>query len=289
MASHDEIKRIIDESNENIAQLFRSLNLEPFEDNLTQMTSSLTEPVSDNFKKINDAIKHPLEKILDNIYLDRTIQNFEKSAEIMFDNGWWLIPTMPVPFYTQLVGVEDVNKKDLTDFIVKYYNENDCIELVNVIKGWTLDEFKENKEIFEDSLWAHKKSKFTLTVPTLAVQVEATLRIYYDPEFKTQIDGYREKLKKEYNQTVNNENLSYVDIFDNFTKRQNIKFLEDSVNEYVQSFMGEKRRDFDDIHRNPLLHGQCKNYTIEMSTKLFLFLDMIHYILDDLKKSNKKS
>ncbi|AUB54909.1 hypothetical protein BK007_01990 [Methanobacterium subterraneum] len=288
MTSNKEMKRIFSEYDEKMGNLFNLLNLQPFENNLNRIdppiTSSMLD-IPDISLEIDTALK-PLKETLDKISPELIIQNLEKSAEIMFENGWWLIPSMPFPFYTQLIELKDINQKDLTDYLVKYHNEKDCIELDNLIISWKLDEFNEKKEIFEDALWAHKKSKFTLTVPTLTVQVEGVLRNYFDPEFKPQIDGYRKKLKKKYTQTMKNKNekLSYVDIFDNFTKMQNIKFLKNGIDTFTESFWGENPRDFDDIHRNALLHGQCKNYTREMSTKLFLFLDMIHYILNDLEK-----
>lgn len=278
MVSDEEMKWI-DDYNENMAKLFKSINLRPLENNINQATSLITESMPDISLEIDAALKENIDKI---------VPNLEKSAGIMFDNGWWLIPTMPVPFYTQLIGLGDINQKDLTEYLVKYHNKNDCAKLDNLVKRWELEEFKDKQEVFDDALWAHKKSKFTLTVPTLAVQVEATLRSYYNPEFKPQIKHYRGKLKKEYEQTMKNENFSYGDIFDNFTKLQNIKFLKDSIDSYTESFWDEEQRDFDDIYRNPLLHGQCKNYTKEMSTKLFLFLDMIHYILNDLEKHKQK-
>lgn len=288
MTSNKEIKRIFSEYDEMRGNLFNLLNLQPFENNLNWIDPPITPSlldIPDISLEIDTALK-PLKETLDKISPELIIQNLEKSAEIMFETNWWLIPSMPFPFYTQLIEFKDINQKDLTDYLVKYHNEKDCIELDNLIKSWKLDEFNEKKEIFEDALWAHKKSKFTLTVPTLTVQVEGVLRNYFDPEFKPQIDGYRRKLKKKYTQTMKNKNekLSYVDIFDNFTKMQNIKFLKNCIDTFTESFWGEKPRDFDDIHRNALLHGQCKNYTREMSTKLFLFLDMIHYILSDLEK-----
>lgn len=289
MVSDDEMKWI-DDYNENMAKLFKSLNLIPLENNLKQATSLITESMPDISSEIDKALQ-PLKDTLDKISPELIIQNLEKSSDIMFNNGWWLIPTMPFPFYTQLVKVEDLNKKDMTEYLVKYHNKNDCGELDNLVKRWELDEFKDLKEIFEDALWAHKKSKFTLSIPALTIQVEATLRMYFNDKLGWNIKSYKKNLKNQYEQTMKNKNgnLSYGDIFDNFTKIQNIKFLDERIE---KSFAGRidpaPPRDFDELHRNPLLHGQYKNYTIEMSTKLFLFLDMIHYILNDLEKSKKR-
>ncbi|MBF4473918.1 hypothetical protein [Methanobacterium formicicum] len=276
----EERKRIFEDYNKRWAELFNSLNLLPSLNKAMPKPSLISEALSQALK--------PLTETLDKISPDIIIQKFEKSANIMFSNGWWLIPTMPIPFYINLMEVEDINKKTLTNYLVKYYNEDRRLD--HIIGRWKLDEFKDCEEIFEDSLWAHKKSKFTLTVPTLTIQVEGTLRRYFNSTYNSNIRGYREELKQQYDQTKKNEkeNLSYGDVFDQFTKIQNIKFLDQAIDTFTERFY-EKPRNFDDLHRNPLFHGEYENYnTIEMSTKLFLFLDMIHYILTDLEKSKMR-
>lgn len=276
----EERKQIFEDYDKKRVELFNSLNLLPSLNKAIPKPPLISEALSQALK--------PLTETLDKISPDIIIQKFEKSANIMFSNGWWLIPTMPIPFYINLMEVEDINKKTLTNYLVKYYNENERLD--HIIGRWKLDEFKDCEEIFEDSLWAHKKSKFTLTVPTLTIQVEGTLRRYFNSTYKLNIKGYREELKQQYDQTKKNENenLSYGDVFDQFTKIQNIKFLDQAIDTFTESFY-EKPRNFDDLHRNPLFHGEYENYnTIEMSTKLFLFLDMIHYILNDLEKSKMR-
>lgn len=292
MVSNKEKKWILDDYDKR-GKLLKSLNLLPFENNAKQKNSAIIETMPDSSlisKALSQALE-PLMKTLDKISPDLIIQNLEKSAEIMFDNGWWLILTMPFPFYTQLADIKDINKKYLTDYLVKYHNENDCIGLENLIKRWTLDEFKNNKEIFEDALWAHKQSKFTLSVPALTIQVEGTLRSYFYQKLDKNFHVYYNELKKQYTQTIKNknENLDYGEVFERFTKFQNIKFIEEGFKTFMKSFDPGEPRNFDDLHRHPLFHGQFKNYnTIEMSTKLFLFLDMIHSILIDLEKSKKE-
>jgi len=155
-------------------------------------------------------------------------------------------------------------------------------------KGWKLEEFSNNQEIFEDSLWAHRKSKFTLTVPALTIQVEGILRSYFNHISEWSINAYREELKKEYEQMFESKDEN-VHLINKLLHMQNVEFLDEGINRFTESFDPGEPRDFDDLHRNPLFHGQYKNYnSIEMSTKLFLFLDMLHYILSDLDNHNQE-
>lgn len=289
MVSNEEKKRIFDYYDKRVT-LFNSLNLQPFENNVKQMNSAIIEAMPNSSlisKALRQAIE-PLIETLDKISPDLIIQKFEKSAQIMFKNGWWFIPTMPVPFYTKLAEVEDINKNNLTDYLVKHYNEHSRLD--NLINRWKLNEITDNKEIFEDALWAHKQSKFSLSVPALTIQVEWTLRSYFNQKLDKSIHVYYRELKKQYEQTINNqENLDYGEIFERFSKIQNIKFIENGFKMFTKSFDPGKPRDFDDLHRNPLFHGQFKNYdTIELSTKLFLFLDMIYSILNDLEEFKRE-
>jgi hypothetical protein len=290
MASNEETERIFHDYDEKMSELFYSLNLQPLENRVNQMNSSISESMPD-ISLISSALINalePLKETIDKISPDLIMQNLEKSSDIMFNNGWWLIPTMPFPFYTKLAELESINKKDLTDYLVKYYNEHKRLD--SMINGWKLEKIMDNKEILEDALWAHKQLKFTLSVPALTIQVEWTLRSYFDHKLDKSIHIYYTELKKQYEQTIKNqENLDYGEIFERFTKIQNIKFIEKGFEMFTKSFDPGKPRDFDDLHRHPLFHGQFKNYnTIELSTKLFLFLDMIYYILDDLETFKKR-
>jgi len=280
----DDLDRIMDKLNQlvnTINTMYESFNL------ISQDYSDKVSEIIEGLPKFTSSISPALES-LPTLDPERIERGLRESAEIMFENGWWVIPTMPSNFYFQLLN-QDVSKQNLTAFLIDYYNDNDCIRLNQIIKGWKLEKFTNNQEIFEDSLWAHKKSKFTLTVPALTIQVEGILRSYFNHISKRSIKAYQEELKKEYKQMFENKEEN-VHLIDKLLHMQNVEFLDKGINRFTESFDPSEPRDFDDLHRNPLFHGQYKNYnSIEMSTKLFLFLDMLHYILSDLNKHDRKT
>jgi hypothetical protein len=278
----DDFKQIIDSLNRvvnTITTMYDSFNI------ISQDYSDKILEIAEKTSNLNSSISAAFESLptLD-ISSKRIEEDLKKSAKIMFENGWWVIPTMPSNFYFQLVNEKDVNKQNLTAFLVGYYNDNGCIRLNQIIKRWKLEEFTNNQDIFEDSLWAHRESKFTLTVPALTIQVEGILRSYFNHISKRSIKAYQEELKKEYEQMFENKDDN-VHLIDKLIHIQNVQFLDEGINRFTESFDPGEPRNFDDLHRNPLFHGQYKNYnSIEISTKLFLFLDMLHYILSDLDK-----
>jgi len=85
----------------------------------------------------------------------------------------------------------------LTKKIVEYFNKHECKELEDIVNSWKLESFSNNKKIFQDALWAHKESKYTLTVPTLTIQVEGVIRSYLDNISKHSIQPSRLSLKKD--------------------------------------------------------------------------------------------
>lgn len=281
MEPDDDIKRMMDDFSENLVTFYDSM-LMPIQDNLSQMAISIGKSMPD-FSPLIIKTFEPLQETFAKLSTEKFKQDLEESANLMFDNGWWFIPKLPPYFYIQLLKEEEVNQQNLTDVLVEYHNKGDCKELGNMLKQWNLDEFNDNMQIFEDALWAHKKAKFTLTVPALTIQVEGIIRSYLDHISEWNFSEYRKLLKDEYDKAIKNENKDLG--FEKFFKIQNIKFLEKRMESLYGHFDPSKPKELNDLNRHALFHGRYKHYnTIEMSTKLFLFLDMIHHILNDLEK-----
>src|SRR5205085_12467235 len=99
------------------------------------------------------------------------------AAAITNKNGWWLVNSMPIVFYRDLVKVEDqITPEALSQIIVDYVNHHDCAELVEVVDRWHVPSFEQRNVIFKDALWAHKEGRYILTIPTLVIQIEGILR-----------------------------------------------------------------------------------------------------------------
>ncbi|MEN6552545.1 MAG: hypothetical protein ABFC34_06615 [Methanobacterium sp.] len=281
MTLDDNIKRMLDEYTENLVTINTSFVSLPLQNYSNQISQRITTIMPDFSPLIINAFE-PYQKALAKLSTKKFEQDLQESAKIMFDNRWWFIPTMPPTFYLQLLKAEDVNQQNLTDFLVKYHNKDNCAELNNIIKRWKLDEFNENMEIFEDALWAHKESKFTLTVPALTIQVEGIFRSYLDHMSEDNFFKYKTELKTKYGEAIKNEDKILG--FERFIAIQNMKFL-DKTMEIFTLRVSSIPQDYDELYRNALFHGLYKNYSsIEMSTKTILLLDMLHRILSDLEK-----
>ena len=106
-------------------------------DNLNRMVNTINT-MYESFNLVSQDYSDKISEItegLSKLTLDpeRIERGLKESAKIMFENGWWVIPTMPSNFYFQLLN-QDVNKQNLTAFLVDYYNDSDCTRLEQMIK-----------------------------------------------------------------------------------------------------------------------------------------------------------
>lgn len=305
--SESELNRMLINSEQNRMRLLNSFKLRPIYSkpilpsinklNINKVISQKAQfyPVSPIkvpnlqsiiFKAVQNISVDIAKKSRNEFFLKEIKPILEEKANIMFNNGWWFVLSLPSDFFEVELGNmknDEITEELLTKEIVTYFNNDNCKELEAVVKGWDLNVFECNKEIFQDALWAHKEGKFTLTVPALTIQVEGVIRSYLDHVSKYSFKKYHKELKRKYSECISED-----DGMSSFIELQNSIFLKETLNNFFKSF-DPSAKEFDDIYRNPMCHGQYLNYySVGMSTKLFLFLDMIHIILEDLERYNRR-
>ncbi|HKQ06821.1 MAG TPA: hypothetical protein VJ464_16925 [Blastocatellia bacterium] len=209
-----------------------------------------------------------------------------KSSEVMYKHGWWVINDLPMSFYRVIIAHEgNLTAHDLTQYIVGHFNSNECQELANIVQGWDASGFSERKKIFEDALWAHKEGKYTLTVPTLIIQIEGIIREF----IKTEDAGFTawrfETVKKRFTDkfvtldTIPAADQISLDDVQAIANYHNLAMLERIYVDYNPSNHAEPG----DVNRHAVSHGLWLTYsTVEASTRLILLLDMLHSMLKQL-------
>jgi len=210
-----------------------------------------------------------------------------KASGIMFRNGWWIVHCLPLTFYREIVEQEDaVTPQELTRVVLEYLNRNRGQRIAEVVKHWEVNAFQQRAAIFQDALWAHKRKKYTLTVPVLVFQVEGIIREFIktsDNNFTAwRFETVRKKFKEKFDRLSSipeGRKITYDDVsaIENY---YNLEMLERLYSDYDP----RDHADPDDVNRNAIGHGLWMNYaTIESSTRLFLFLDMLHSMLRQLE------
>lgn len=96
--------------------------------------------------------------------------------------GWSEVPlsSMNLPEYSDLVErlmdkPDKEVKRELDAAIPKYFRRDNYAPLSEMVEGWQ-EHFRVRYHVFEDALWAHERGRYTLSIPSLATQVEGIVR-----------------------------------------------------------------------------------------------------------------
>lgn len=209
-----------------------------------------------------------------------------RAAVLFAKHGWWVVDALPVSIYVKLAKSEKtVTERELTDLIVRFANQNRGRALVEMVESWNVEAFERREPIFRDALWAHKRKKYTLTVPTLIPHLEGIVRDVVGPSKRAR-NGFRAvrtKFRNKFKQlgsAPSRRHVTYEDVraLENF---YNLGALEQLYKHFAPGVAGESG-----LNRHGIAHGVWVNYaSIEASTRLFLLLDMLHSMLEQLEKS----
>lgn len=215
---------------------------------------------------------------------DPTLKRDYDTINLLYDSGYWYIPSLPNPVFVQLLNLDDKSKENVSSLILELMNQNNCYQLEFIMDNWDLSFFKEKEIIFKNALSAHKDGKYVLSIPALALQVEPIVKkwLSLNPkehmaqvkgELKSNIENLKEKKKNEIfiDEEKSRELFDYI---------VSLRFID----EVFFQFYG--RQDFDDVNntlnRHVIGHGalNIEDYNQELSTKLILFLDKLHFLLE---------
>lgn len=247
--------------------------------------SQLKRAWESSFSQFKNAIQSQAEQLSGKIVAPKELASaFKQSAEIMEKNGWWILPSLPLAFYSsRLIRVKDqITPETLTTLITRYANEDSCAELTRIVSAWTVDFFQRRKGIFEQTLWVHCREKYAVTVPALVVQIEGIIRDFVEVEVgftSWHFDRVRDRFTKKFGQIEAVPQEERMEAIMNF---YNLKALERLYNAHSPT----SHADPSDVNRHALSHGLWLSYAKEeYSTKLFLLLDMLHSMLHQLQRT----
>lgn len=212
-----------------------------------------------------------------------------KASSVMARHGWWIIRQLPVRFYSDVANRdEDVTREDLNNYILGWFRQNEWEPLTKVVNGWTLNGFSIRTPHFQDALEVHKQGRYTMTVPGLVIHIEGIIREFIqitdnftDRSFLPIRDRFREKFEQVTDLPQDHE-LDFDDVqaLENYYNLQVIESL-------YQNYRPEQHQAPDGISRHAIGHGMWIDYgTEEGSLYLFLLLDMVHAMLEQLESDS---
>ncbi|MEW6104762.1 MAG: hypothetical protein AB1563_00120 [Bacillota bacterium] len=215
----------------------------------------------------------------------KRILEMQDAARLMNQHGWWLLMNLTVPFYLKLLEVkEHVTSEWLTSVITAEFNRDNCLELERMVHSWSAEPFVKRRDIFDDALWVHRLGKYTLTVPTLMLQVEGVIRHFMESSYGVRAYRFAD-VRAEFRERVRvieelpeEEELSFTQLR-LLANYYNLEYLDAVFSRYDPSQHVEP----DDLNRHALYHGLWITYaSMGFSTKLFLLLDSLESVLGQL-------
>src|ERR1051325_783924 len=222
--------------------------------------------------------------------IDRFNPMLAKAAVVMADHGWWLVRQLPLIFYSEVANSdEEVTREALTNDILDFFNRNEWEPLAGMVNAWNLAGFDSRRKHIRDALEIHKQGRYTMTVPGLVFHVEGIVR-----EFIEVTDNVSEHSFRPIRQIFQDKfdrlsavppdlDITYEDVqlIENY---HNLAVLE----RLYQIYRPEQHQAPDTVNRHAISHGLWIDYDkAETSTYLFLLLDMLHAMLEQLARDDE--
>ncbi|HNP70827.1 MAG TPA: hypothetical protein PKK15_06960 [Kouleothrix sp.] len=221
-----------------------------------------------------------------NATLKKINPTIAKASVVLSKNGWWIVGTIPISFYYKIIEMEEqISSEDITRIIVEYINLDNHKRLNDIVHRWNVEPFRRRREIFDQALWAHTNEKYALTTPTLIIHVEGIIREFVEAHDKFtswRTDRVLAKFKERFTQIQGSEEKPEIE-FEELEAILNYYNLK-ALNKLYSDHSPERHTEPDDINRNAISHGRWTSYAnLEISTKMFLLIDMLHSMIHQLQ------
>jgi hypothetical protein len=192
---------------------------------------------------------------------------------------------------------DDVVRRELDRAIPEYFRRDDHAQLRALVTGWDDEHFRERYRTFEEALCAHTQERYTLSIHSLAPQMEGVLREVtgmhgqYDLWMNrfNEVFGYtydrRQPTEPDWNGELSdflalplNERYKRLEAF-----RDRFALLR--INElYINGSFSDPDFTSARAKRHPIVHGVFKNYDEIESLRLFCALDLLHDAVVEYKR-----
>jgi hypothetical protein len=188
-------------------------------------------------------------------------------------------------------------RRELDRAILGYFRRDDHAPLSNMVGEWQ-EHFEDRHHIFEDALWAHKQSRYTLSIHTLAAQVEGIIRdltkedgrkprawldrfndafgFRYDPKNPPPPPTVEEVVSEYINLPIDERYKKAEELRRNFTLLR--------INELYDHGEFSDPEFSSSVRRHAILHGVFKNFGELQSLRFFFVLSLLHDAVSEYRK-----
>jgi len=247
-------------------------------DSIANLANKWEETAINMRKMLSSVYTQPIIKSIQPLFPPEVMQSLKKkrkistAGKVLNSLGWWIFPDMDLADLEKILKLHEEGKSEMIQkILIKRYNN----EVDKILEDWKKNPLlKKRIHILEDVIWAHKKEKYTLSVPAIFPQIEGII-IEASGE-----KGYVEqrKIPELAKKLLLGNGLNYRHYF-----------LLPSICSLIQvnfEWGGTSAQ----FGRGPVLHGFFTEYNKkEYSLKLILLLDYIQKFLSFKRNYNNRS
>jgi len=270
-----------EENGERVAFIFVKHRIGDKFDIIFDATPNL-EMTSEERQAEEKQIQQDIIALITQNFADYAAQAFscDRTQNLLRKNGLWLVPRlMPYPL-SEVVRLIENSPEKVIETIQKYCHEEDLLERM-LEDWWSVDIFKSRQTIIDDCKFAHKNSRYSLSIHTLMPQLEGLITDWIFTQLPENDIPWKQdsKIKKFKDIIISKDpfSLSYPIVVESV-----ISFIIDGP--VLSTF----KKWFDTVdnvfpNRNVVQHGKYEDslYTEINSLRLFLLLDTIFYLIKD--------
>lgn len=187
-------------------------------------------------------------------------------------------------------------RRELDRVILEYFRKDNYARLSKLVSAWRMH-FEDRHHIFEDALWAHKQGRYTLSISTLATQVEGILRDLTEEYGRrgAWLNRFNEAFGFDYNPNNPPTSPAVEQVMSEFVNlplaerykkaeelRRNITLLR--INELYDHGVFSDEDFSSSVNRHAILHGVFKNFGELQSLRLFFVLSLLHSAIGEYKE-----
>lgn len=261
--------------------------------NIFSPLSDMREVIGESRKNMFDTlhnmfldIEESIHTLMTSIYFSLLTyrKEWNKEREVLLDYDWFYLSELPEEIVNYVYeNRKTLNKDDVDKIVIKYFRENRCEKLKNIVYGWNnLSYFICRKRIFHEALVNHSRKYFNSSITLLAVHTEGVITdfvrtVLQNPRYRINraIEDVKEELK-------NNEDIS---MFEYEIYNDVIEKIEQAFNEGFDCANPDKTSNGS---RNKIAHGHVYEKETEVnSLKHFLCLNELYHLF--LLLDNHKS
>lgn len=225
-------------------------------------------------------------------------------ATLTFGRGGWSdagLGQIPLWKYIDLTQrlrdkPDEEVRQELDLFVSEHFSQDDYAELSRIVDGWQ-EHFEDRQHIFADALWAHKRGYYTLSIPTLAAQIEGIVRrlteeyrrsrewimalnrefgLDYHPESPPDMPPPQQTLEWAKDLPLNQRYAKVEEL------RRYVTLLQ--VNELYRNGNFSDPSFNSSVNRHAILHGMFENFGELESLRLFFLVELLHDVIGDYKQ-----